>query len=163
MHLAAAEKGHGIMSQDIANNRKALHDFQILEKFEAGIEFKGTEVKSIRAGHIHLRDSFGIVQNGQLFLAGCDIKPYEAASHEQHEPRRLRRLLMHRREIDKIQSKLNEKGLSLPVLRIYWKKRRIKLELGLGRGKAQHDKRETLRKKVQDREAQRAMARFNRN
>ena len=84
-------------------------------------------------------------------------------SHEQHEPRRLRRLLMHRREIEKVQSKLNEKGLSLPVLRVYWKNRRVKFELGLGRGKAQHDKRETLKKKVQDREAQRAMARFNRN
>ena len=158
-----AENSHGRMSQDIANNRKALHDFQRLEKFEAGVELRGTEVKSIRAGHIHLRDSFGVVHHGQLFVAGCDIKPYEAASHEQHEPRRLRRLLMHRREIEKIKGKLNEKGLSLPVLRVYWKNRRVKFELGLGRGKAQHDKRETLKKKVQDREAQRAMARFNRH
>ncbi len=150
------------MSQDIATNRKARHDFQILETFEAGIELKGTEVKSIRAGHVNLRDAFGQVHGGQIFVLGCDIKPYESASHEQHLPRRQRRLLLHRKEIDKIESKLNEKGLSLPVLRMYWKDRRVKVELGLGRGKAQHDKRETLKKKVQDREAQRAMARFNR-
>ena len=150
------------MSADIANNRKALHDFQIVEKFEAGLELKGTEVKSIRAGHVNLRDAFGQVQGGQLFMLGCDIRPYDSASHEQHLPRRPRRLLLHRREIDKLESKLNEKGLSLPVLRMYWKNRKVKVELGLGRGKAHFDKRETLKKKVQDREAQRAMARFNR-
>jgi SsrA-binding protein len=149
------------MSQDIATNRKALHDFQILEKFEAGIELKGTEVKSIRDGHVHLRDAFAQVHNGQMFMLGCDIKPYAAASHEQHLPRRQRRLLLHRKEIDKIESKLNEKGLSLPVLRMYWKDRKVKIELGLGRGKAQYDKRQTLRKQVQTREAQREMARFN--
>lgn len=149
------------MSQDIARNRKALHDFQIVEKFEAGIELKGTEVKSIRAGHVNLRDAFAHVQGDQLFLLGCDIKPYDAASHEQHLPRRMRRLLMHRREIDRIAMKLNEKGLSMPALRMYWKGRKVKVELGLGRGKAQYDKRETLKKKVQDREARREMARFN--
>lgn len=149
------------MSQDIANNRKALHDFQIVEKFEAGIELKGTEVKSIRAGHVHLRDAFAHVQGDQLFLLGCDIKPYESASHEQHLPRRMRRLLMHRREIDRIAVKLNEKGLSMPALRMYWKDRKVKVELGLGRGKAHYDKREALKEKVQNREAQREMARFN--
>ncbi len=150
------------MAADIANNRKALHDFHIIEKFEAGIELKGTEVKSIREGHIHIRDAFAQIHNGQIFLMGCDIKPYASASHEQHLPRRQRRLLMHRREIAKLQIKLNEKGLSLPVLRVYWKGRRVKVELGLGRGKAHQDKRETLKKKVQTREAQREVARFNR-
>ena len=149
------------MSRDIARNRKALHEFQIVEKFEAGIELKGTEVKSIRDGHVNLRDAFAQVQGDQLFLLGCDIKPYDSASHEQHLPRRMRRLLMHRREIDRIAVKLNEKGLSMPALRMYWKDRKVKVELGLGRGKAHYDKRETLKKKVQDREARREMARFN--
>ena len=150
------------MSQEISKNRKAFHDFNIVDKFEAGIELKGTEVKSIREGHVHLRDAFAVVQNGQMFLVGCDIKPYSSASHEQHEPRRPRRLLLHRREIDKIEIKLEEKGFSMPALRLYWKEKRVKVELGLGRGKAQYDKRHTLKKKVQDREAKREVARFNR-
>ncbi|MDE0571218.1 MAG: SsrA-binding protein SmpB [Verrucomicrobiales bacterium] len=151
------------MSQEISKNRKAFHDFNIVDKFEAGIELKGTEVKSIREGHVHLRDAFAVVQNGQIFLVGCDIKPYSSASHEQHEPRRPRRLLLHRREIDKIEIKLEEKGFSMPALRLYWKEKRVKVELGLGRGKAQYDKRHTLKKKVQDREAKREVARFNRS
>tara|TARA_B100000965_G_C19568854_1_gene748111 strand:+ start:1208 stop:1663 length:456 start_codon:yes stop_codon:yes gene_type:complete len=150
------------MPQEIAKNRKAYHDFNIVDKFEAGVELKGTEVKSIRDGHVHLRDAFGIVQSSQLFMIGCDIKGYASASHVQHEPRRMRRLLMHRKEIDRIEIKLQEKGFSMPVLRLYWKNRKIKVELGLGRGKAQHDKRETLKKKVQDRESKREVARFNR-
>jgi SsrA-binding protein len=150
------------MSQEISKNRKAFHDFNIVDKFEAGIELKGTEVKSIREGHVHLRDAFAVVQNGQIFLVGCDIKPYQSASHEQHEPRRPRRLLLHRREIDRIEIKLEEKGFSMPALRLYWKEKRVKVELGLGRGKAQYDKRHTLKKKVQDREAKREVARFNR-
>ena len=109
------------MSQEISKNRKAFHDFNIVDKFEAGIELKGTEVKSIREGHVHLRDAFAVVQNGQIFLVGCDIKPYSSASHEQHEPRRPRRLLLHRREIDRIELKLEEKGFSMPALRLYWK------------------------------------------
>ncbi|MBT7981881.1 MAG: SsrA-binding protein SmpB [Akkermansiaceae bacterium] len=151
------------MSQEISKNRKAFHDFNIVDKFEAGIELKGTEVKSIREGHVHLRDAFAVVQNGQIFLVGCDIKPYSSASHEQHEPRRPRRLLLHRREIDRIEIKLEEKGFSMPALRLYWKDKRVKVELGLGRGKAQYDKRHTLKKKVQDREANREVARFNRS
>ena len=138
------------MSQEISKNRKAFHDFNIVDKFEAGIELKGTEVKSIREGHVHLRDAFAVVQNGQIFLVGCDIKPYQSASHEQHEPRRPRRLLLHRREINRIEIKLGEKGFSMPALRLYWKEKRVKVELGLGRGKAQYDKRDTLKKKDQD-------------
>jgi len=151
------------MSQEISKNRKAFHDFNIVDKFEAGIELKGTEVKSIREGHVHLRDAFAVVQNGQIFLVGCDIKPYSSASHEQHEPRRPRRLLLHRREINRIETKLEEKGFSMPALRLYWKEKRVKVELGLGRGKAQYDKRDTLKKKTQEREARREMARFNRS
>ena len=150
------------MSQEISKNRKAFHDFNIVDKFEAGIELRGTEVKSIREGHVHLRDAFAVVQNGQIFLLGCDIKPYSSASHEQHEPRRPRRLLLHRREINRIEVKLEEKGFSMPALRLYWKEKRVKVELGLGRGKAQYDKRDALKKKTQDREARREVARFNR-
>ena len=150
------------MSQEISKNRKAFHDFNIVDKFEAGIELRGTEVKSIREGHVHLRDAFAVVQNGQIFLLGCDIKPYSSASHEQHEPRRPRRLLLHRREINRIEVKLEEKGFSMPALRLYWKEKRVKVELGLGRGKAQYDKRDALKKKTQDREAKREVARFNR-
>ena len=151
------------MSQEISKNRKAFHDFNIVDKFEAGIELKGTEVKSIREGHVHLRDAFAVVQNGQIFLVGCDIKPYQSASHEQHEPRRPRRLLLHRREINRIEIKLEEKGFSMPALRLYWKEKRVKVELGLGRGKVQYDKRDTLKKKDQAREAKREVARFNRS
>ena len=150
------------MSQEISKNRKAFHDFNIVDKFEAGIELRGTEVKSIREGHDHLRDAFAVVQSGQIFLLGCDIKPYSSASHEQHEPRRPRRLLLHRREINRIEVKLEEKGFSMPALRLYWKEKRVKVELGLGRGKAQYDKRDALKKKTQDREAKREVARFNR-
>jgi SsrA-binding protein len=150
------------MSQEISKNRKAFHDFNIVDKFEAGIELRGTEVKSIREGNVHLRDAFAVVQNGQIFLLGCDIKPYSSASHEQHEPRRPRRLLLHRREINRIEIKLEEKGFSMPALRLYWKEKRVKVELGLGRGKAQYDKRDALKKKTQDREARREVARFNR-
>ncbi|MCH2024328.1 MAG: SsrA-binding protein SmpB [Verrucomicrobiales bacterium] len=150
------------MSQEISKNRKAFHGFNIVDKFEAGIELRGTEVKSIREGHVHLRDAFAVVQNGQIFLLGCDIKPYSSASHEQHEPRRPRRLLLHRREINRIEVKLEEKGFSMPALRLYWKEKRVKVELGLGRGKAQYDKRDALKKKTQDREARREVARFNR-
>ena len=150
------------MSQEISKNRKAFHDFNIVDKFEAGIELRGTEVKSIREGHVHLRDAFAVVQSGQSFLLGCDIKPYSSASHEQHEPRRPRRLLLHRREINRIEVKLEEKGFSMPALRLYWKEKRVKVDLGLGRGKAQYDKRDALKKKTQDREAKREVARFNR-
>lgn len=149
-------------SDTIVSNKKALRDFIILEKFEAGIELKGTEVKSIRDGKMNLQDAFGRVENGQLFLHGCDIQPYERASHEQHLPRRPRRLLMHKKEIERLFSKSEIRGQTIIALRAYWKNRRVKIEVGLGKGKAQTDKRDDLKKKVADREAQRAVANFNR-
>ncbi|MEM0895929.1 MAG: SsrA-binding protein SmpB [Verrucomicrobiota bacterium] len=149
-------------SDTIVSNKKALRDFIILEKFEAGIELKGTEVKSIRDGKMNLHDAFGRVENGQLFLHGCDIQPYERASHEQHLPRRPRRLLMHKKEIERLFSKSEIRGQTIIALRAYWKNRRVKIEVGLGKGKAQTDKRDDLKKKVADREAQRAVANFNR-
>jgi len=149
-------------ADDIAANRKARHDYQILETYEAGIELKGTEVKSIREGQIHLRDTYARVEKGQVWLYGCDIQPYLRASYEQHEPKRARRLLLHKREIHKLFTLSNEKGLTLVALRAYWKNRRVKIELGVGKGKAKSDQRQDLKKRVDQREAQRAMADFNR-
>ena len=132
------------MSAEITTNRKAFRDFQILEKFEAGLELKGTEVKSIRAGLVSLQGAFARLQNGELYLFDVSIQPYERASHEQHEAKRARRLLMHRVEIDKLTGSMERDGLTIPALRLYWKKGRVKVELGLGKGKLAADKRMDL-------------------
>ena len=150
------------MSPEITTNRKAFRDYNILEKFEAGVELKGTEVKSIRAGLVSLQGAFARVQNGQIFLHEASIQPYERASHEQHETKRPRRLLMHRAEIDRLTGAVEREGLALPVLRLYWKKGRVKAEIGLGKGKHAADKRQDLKKRVETREAERAVSAFNR-
>ncbi len=150
------------MTPEIATNRKAFADFHILEKVEAGVELKGTEVKAIRAGHINLRDAFARVENGQCFLYGCDIPAYEKASWEQHEPKRVRRLLLHKSEIHRLFSASQIKGNTLVALRAYWKGSRVKLELGVGKGKHQADRREDLKKKVHQREIEREISRFQR-
>jgi SsrA-binding protein len=149
------------MDADIAKNKKALHDFKVIEKFEAGIELKGTEVKSIREGKINLRDSFARVENGQVFLYGCDIQAYSNASFEQHAAKRPRRLLLNKKEINKLFAQTQIKGLTLVALRAYWRNRHVKIEIGVCRGKDHADRREALKTKVVDREAQREMARFN--
>jgi SsrA-binding protein len=150
------------MSAEIATNRKAGRDFHISEKYEAGIELRGTEVKSIRAGKINISDAFCRVEKGQLFLYGCDIQPWETASlWFQHEAKRPRRLLMHKREIFKLEQATAVKGASLPLLRMYWKNRKVKVELGVGKGKTHGDQRHDLKNRVELREAQREMARFN--
>jgi SsrA-binding protein len=150
------------MSSEITTNRKAFRDYNILEKFEAGVELKGTEVKSIRAGLISLQGAFARVQNGQIFLHEASIQPYERASHEQHETKRQRRLLLHRVEIDRLTGAVEREGLALPVLRLYWKNGRVKAEIGLGKGKHAADKRQDLKKRVETREAERAVSAFNR-
>ncbi len=149
------------MDADIAKNKKALHDFKVIERFEAGIELKGTEVKSIREGKINLRDSFARVENGQVFLYGCDIQSYANASFEQHLAKRPRRLLLHKKEIHKLFAQTQIKGLTIVALRAYWRNRHVKIEIGVCRGKDHADRREALKSKVVDREAQREMARFN--
>lgn len=150
------------MSAEIATNRKAGRDFHISEKFEAGIELRGTEVKSIRAGKINISDAFCRVEKGQLFLYGCDIQPWETASiWFQHESKRPRRLLLHKREIFKLEQATSIKGASLPLLRMYWKNRKVKVEIGVGKGKTHGDQRQDLKNRVELREAQREMARFN--
>jgi SsrA-binding protein len=150
------------MSAEIATNRKAGRDFHISEKFEAGIELRGTEVKSIRAGKINISDAFCRVEKGQMFLYGCDIQPWETASiWFQHESKRPRRLLLHKREIFKLEQATSIKGASLPLLRMYWKNRKVKVEIGVGKGKTHGDQRQDLKNRVELREAQREMARFN--
>jgi SsrA-binding protein len=150
------------MSAEISTNRKAGRDFHISEKFECGIELRGTEVKSIRAGKINVSDAFARVEKGQVFLYGCDIQPWQTAStFFQHESKRPRRLLLNKREIFKLDQATSIKGASLPLLRMYWKNRNVKIEIGIGKGKTHGDQRHDLKNKVELREAQREMARFN--
>lgn len=148
--------------REISVNRKALRDYQILEKLEAGLELKGTEVKSIRAGRCNISGAFGRIENGQAWLYDMDVQPYEKASHTQHEPKRQRRLLIHRAEIDKLFAKTQIKGLALVALRLYWKDSRVKLELGVGRGKEHRDQRADLKTRAVKREMDREASNFNR-
>lgn len=150
------------LPEEIASNRKARHDYIILESYEAGIVLHGTEVKSIREGRIQLRDSFARVEGGEVMLYGVDIQPYERASFGQHESKRPRKLLLHKREIGKLHGQTAEKGLTLVALRAYWKGSRVKIELGVARGKTRGDNREDLKNRVEEREAARAVAGFNR-
>ena len=148
-------------ANEIATNRKAPRDFHILERYEAGVELRGTEVKSIRQGKLNISDAFARVERGQVWLYNCDIQGYDKASWEQHEPRRCRRLLLHKREINKLIGFTHLKGLALPVLKADWKNRRVKIELGVGKGKDKGDQRQDLKDRVENREAQREVARFN--
>ena len=141
----------------VASNRRARHDYEVLDTFEAGIALEGSEVKSLREGKVVLKDSFAHVREGEIWLVGVYIAPYEFSRGGGHEPERTRKLLLHRREIDRIASKLAEKGLTLIPLRIYLKEGRAKVELGLGRGKRTIDKRETLKERDQQREIERAL------
>ena len=151
------------MSEDIINNRKVLREFHILDRFEAGIELRGTEIKSIRAGHANLNDAFARVDNGEAFLLNADIQPYERASHNtQHAPKRERKLLLHRQEIDKLYGLAAVKGHALVALRMYWKNGKVKIEIGVGKGKVAHDKRQDLKERATRRETDREIARFNR-
>ncbi|MEE9298053.1 MAG: SsrA-binding protein SmpB [Acidimicrobiia bacterium] len=141
----------------IATNRRARFNYEISETFEAGIVLLGSEVKSLRMGRADLKDSYGVVRGGELWLVGLRIAPYEFARDGGHEPERERKLLLHKREISKIASKLAERGLTLIPTKLYFKDGKAKIELGLGKGKAHRDKRETLRRRQADREMQRAM------
>ena len=136
----------------IATNKKAYHDYFIDETFEAGIALTGTEVKSLRMGKVNLKESFCRIRDGEVFINNMHISPYEFAGRENPDPTRIRKLLLHREEIVKLTRKSEEKGLSLIPTRIYFKNSRAKLEIGVGRGKKLHDKRETLKRKEADRE-----------
>ncbi|MBR6711838.1 MAG: SsrA-binding protein SmpB [Selenomonadaceae bacterium] len=138
-------------------NRKARHDYFIHETFEAGIELKGTEVKSLRAGKANLRDSYAEVKDGEIFVEHMHISPYEQGNIFNHEPLRPRRLLLHKREILKLFGKTREKGFTLVPLKIYFKKGRAKMELALASGKHNYDKRDALHEKSAQRDIERAM------
>ncbi len=139
----------------IVQNRRARRDYHILDRFEAGIELRGTEVKSLRAGHMTLKDSYADVENGELFLINAHISPYEQGNIYNHDPERPRRLLMHKREILRLGQQIAEKGLTLVPLRVYFKRGRVKVELGLCRGKHIIDKRAALRERDIKRETDR--------
>ncbi|MEP7116621.1 MAG: SsrA-binding protein SmpB [Acidobacteriota bacterium] len=141
----------------IAENRKAFHEYHILETLEAGVQLLGTEVKGIREGKANLRDSFARVEKGEVWLYNVHINPYSHRGYVDHDPKRRRKLLLHAHEIRKLVGKSQEKGLTLVPLRLYFKKGRVKVAISLVKGKQLHDKRETLRKRETDRETRAAV------
>ena len=145
----------------LATNRKAFFHYEVLERAEAGIVLVGTEVKSIRAGGLEFKDAYVDPRGGELLLVGCRIAPYSHGNLMNHSPDRVRKLLLHKREIEKLTGRVVERGLTLLPLRAYLKNGRVKLEIGLARGKRAHDKRESIKKKDQEREARQAMSRRN--
>ena len=148
--------------KQVARNQKAYHDYFIEEKFEAGIDLAGTEVKSIRMGNVNLKDSFCLIKDGQLSVLGMHISPYEKGNIFNKDPRRPRRLLMHKREIMRLFARIKQDGYSLIPLSVYFKGPRVKLSLGLARGKKLYDKRESAAKRDAKREMDRAMKSRNR-
>jgi len=146
----------------IASNKKAYHEYYIEEVYEAGIVLKGTEVKSLRLGKVSLKESFCRIINGELFINNMNISPYEFGNRENVDPTRMRKLLLHKEEIAKMARKVDEKGLTLVPTKIYFKDSRAKLEIGVGRGKKLHDKRETLKRQQHDRETSRAIREHHR-
>jgi SsrA-binding protein len=144
----------------VSDNRQARFLYEILETYEAGIELQGTEVKSIRAGKVNLRDGFALLRDGEVWLMNVHISPYDKSSlFFNHDPRRTRRLLMHNWEIRKLIGQVEQKGLTLVPLKMYFKGSWVKIALGLGKGKKLHDKRETLKRRQDDRDMARAMKR----
>jgi SsrA-binding protein len=143
----------------IASNRRAYHDYFILEKFEAGIELRGAEVKSIKEGHVSLNEAYASVENGQLVLHSLHVQPYAKARVDDHDPVRPKRLLLHKAEINRLLGQTTIKGHTIVPLRVYVKRGLVKAEIGLARGKHLEDKRETLRRKTADREMQRELSR----
>jgi SsrA-binding protein len=136
----------------VATNRRARHEYEILETVEAGLVLRGTEVKSLRAGLVTFKDSYASVRNGEGWLLGCHISPYSHGTDANHEPERDRKLLLHKRELSRLSGKISERGLTLVPLRLYFKAGRAKVELGLARGRKLHDKRSALREREVRRE-----------
>ena len=141
----------------IADNRKALHDYHVLDTWEAGVALLGTEVKAIREGRVNLRDSFARLDKGEVWLSNVHISPYSHTGYDHHDERRHRKLLLHRHEIEKMAGRVAEKGLTLVPLRMYFKNGRVKVALALAKGKQAHDKRETIRRREVDRETRAAV------
>jgi len=151
--MAAKDSGEKL----IASNKKALHDYFVLQKLEAGIELTGTEVKSLRDGKANLKDSYVAIERGEAYLVGMHISPYSHGNIQNHDPERRRRLLLHKREIEKLHEQIQEKGLTVVPLRLYFKSGRVKTEIAVVRGKKLYDKRETEKRREQEREAAAAM------
>ena len=145
------------MGQTITTNRAARHEYFVLETFEAGIELYGTEIKSIRNGSVNLKESWADIQNGEVFVYGMHISPYEMGNIFNRDPFRVRKLLLHRKEINKIMGKIKQDGLTLIPLSLYFKKQYVKVELGLCKGKKLYDKREAMAKRDAKRDIDRAM------
>jgi len=141
----------------IADNRKAYHDYHVLDTWEAGVALLGTEVKAIREGRVNLRDSYARVENGEVWLLNVHISPYSHTGYAHHDERRQRKLLLHRHEIQKLAGRVHEKGLTLVPLQLYLKRGRVKVALALVKGKQAHDKRETIRRREIDRETRAAV------
>ena len=152
----------GAEERTVATNRRARHDYELLARYEAGIALTGTEVKSLREGHASLVDGYAEVRDGEVWMMNVHIPEYSQGSWTNHATRRKRKLLLHRLEIARIASRLDERGLTLIPLRLYFKDGRAKVELALARGKRDYDKRQTLRKRQDDLEARRAMRAANR-
>ena len=155
----SAKKAKGepreLKSGDVATNRRARHKFELVEKFEAGVELRGSEVKSLRDGKAQINEAFATINEGEIFLRGAHIPPYGPASSQNHEPDRARKLLLHRREIERLIGKMAQKGLTLVPTRIYFKGPRAKVELALARGKEGRDR----RREIKDRDTQREVER----
>ena len=144
--------------RDITVNRRAFHDYFIDERYEAGLVLTGSEVKSLRDNRAHLKDAYARFFGDELFLVGAHIAPYAPSSQFGHEPDRNRKLLLHRRELERLRGRVQERGLTLVPLRLYWSRGRAKAELGLGKGKKLYDKRVAIRERMEKREVDRAMA-----
>lgn len=147
--------------KEIAQNRKAFHDYFVLEKYEAGIELAGTEVKSVRAGQVNMKDSYCSIKNGELFLRGMHISPYEKGNIFNRDPVRVRRLLMHKREINRLNSQVMQQGVALIPLSLYFKDSKVKVEIGVCKGKKLYDKREASAKKDAQRDMDHVMKERN--
>ena len=146
-----------LAQQNVAENRKAFHDFHILETFEAGVVLLGTEVKAIREGNVNLRDSFARVEGGEIFIYNVHITPYSHRGYSDNEPTRRRKLLLHRSEIRKLIGKTVERGMTLVPTRLYFKNGHVKVAISLAKGKKAHDKRETIKRREADRETRAAV------
>jgi SsrA-binding protein len=138
--------------KDIVNNRAAFHEYHILDKFEAGAVLQGTEVKSIMSGRIQLKESYVSVRDGEIWLFNAHVSPYSHGNRENHEPLRTRKLLLHKREIERLEKEIMQKGMTLVITRIYLKNGRIKFEIGVAKGKKLYDKREDLKSKTIEKE-----------
>ena len=145
----------------VTENRKARHDYFILETYVAGIALKGTEVKSLRASHANLKDSYAGIEGGEVFLFHCHINPYTHGNIENHDPLRKRKLLLHKKEIKKLAGKTSEKGLSLVPLKIFFTRGKAKIEIAVAKGKKLYDKRESIKRKTAEREVRRVLSEKN--